>query len=428
MNEKEKSGFPKFRWVMLVALVAATMSNAVALIGPAPLIGDISKALGISLGEAVSATMGIYALVGSVFCICGGWFLDRFGIAKVYITCLLLMIVSLLLTPVFATDYTSLNILRGIQSIGGGPIMGSAARVAAEWFPSHQRGIVPGFQGVAMGLGVAIGFVLSPWIFQTTGSWAAAVAWMSVVSVFALVIMVIVAFGPKPPQQQNACGEMGAGSDNDLFKLAIKMPATWAAILCVVAQGWMFQEFNDIVPSYIAIPAPVGLGFGPMTAGQFMGTVQIVFIIGAAASGFIVEKIFRGSPKPVSLIACAVFAVSAFALKFEGLVSNTSILLGLLCVAGFFLSMIAPVGITFLAKNYPERITGRLGGIAQGCSMLGGSLGVFVGAATLHITGSYQLPISIVTIAAIIGCLFSLGLNAPKLFCKTDENQSQLKA
>jgi len=414
---KEEVVYSKFRWFVFIALCLATATNAVTLIAPATLIGPMAKALGVSLGETVGATMGTYNLFGAIACIVGGWFLDRFGVTRVWLVCLLVMIISSLLMPVFGTTIMGLAVLRSIQSIGGGPIMGSTVRLAAEWFPKSERGFVTGIQGVAMGLGIIIGLMLGPSFMQLTGDWAMTLACVSIVGIIALILTIIIAVGPKAPKIEDAEVQTVAGSES-AFKLAIKQPATWLVIICIALAGWIFQAFNDIVPSYIAIDPPVGLGMGPMVSGSMMSAVQVVFMIGAILSGFIVEKLFKGSSKTVSVIAFIGFAIFIFAIKFDAITASSSTLLGCLLLAGFFNSFLTPVPMAFIAKNYPENVTGKLGGVAQGLGMFGGTVGVSLGATALHMTNMYQLPITIIVVVAVVGCLCAFGQNLPKVFAK----------
>jgi hypothetical protein len=59
---------------------------------------------------------------------------------------------------------------------------------------------------------------------------------------------------------------------------------------------WINYSFNDLTPGYIAIP-DVGLGFGPIVAGKFMGVVQTGMILGSIACGFIMEKLLKWQDK-----------------------------------------------------------------------------------------------------------------------------------
>jgi len=401
---------PAFRWFVLVALILATMTNAVTLISPAPLIGDLIKTLGVGPGPIVGATMGTFNLFGALAAIAGGWLLDRLGFTKVWIGCLALMVIGLVLTPFLGRSVMGLAVLRSLQAIGGGPIMASAGKVAAEWFVPEERGIVTGAQGLSMGVGITLGFAIAPAIFVATGDPFKAMAGVSIVGIIALILALVVAFGPKAPEMPAPEG-MGANSDN-LFSEAMKKPATWATIGVVIAIGWVFQGFNDIVPGYIAIP-DIGLGMGSMTAGKYMSIVSIAIMIGAAVSGFVVEKVFGGNVKPVAFLACILFAVFVFAIKI-GAIANGAGLLPCLILAGFFMAFINPVAMAFIAKYYPEQVVGRICGMAQGIGMFAGTAGVTLGATALHVTGHYQMSITIVVVVGVFGCLCALGMNKPK--------------
>jgi len=400
---------PGFRWFILVALVLATMTNAVTLISPAPMIGDLCKSLQTEPGAVVGATMGTFNLFGALAAIAGGWLLDRLGFVKVWIVCLTLMVIGLLLTPVFGHSILGLAVLRSLQAIGGGPIMASAGKVAAEWFVPEERGNVTAAQGFSMGIGITLGFSIAPAFLMKTGDPMKAMAAVSIVGIIALVLAIVVAFGPKAPEM--AQPELVAGNSDNLFAWAMKQPATWMTMVVVVALGWLFQGYNDIVPGYIAIPG-IGLGMGPMTAGKYMSMVSIALMVGAAVSGFLVEKVFGGSSRLVAGLACLLFAVFAFAIKFPA-ITGSSALVPCLVLAGFFMAVINPVLMAFFAKNYPEQVVGRICGTAQGISMFAGTAGVAAGASALHVTGHYQWPINIVVILGIIGAIAAFGMRKP---------------
>lgn len=412
------TGFSSFRWIVLITLCIDTAATAVALISPAPIMGPIAHTLGVSLGEATGTTMGTFNLFVGLSCIIGGWLLDQFGTVRVWLTCIILMIVGLLLIPVYGTTFLGLNVLRAIHGCATGPIMASAARVAATWFPSQERGIVTGFQGMSMGLGVAIGFMAAPLLYEYTGDWTDTMAWISVFSFIGLGLTVLVAVGPKAPLDQMASDRQGGDHD---FRRALQQPATWAAIGCVVWLSWVYQGFNDLVPGYLAIDAPVGLGLGPVTAGRDMMYFQIAFMVGAVLSGFVAEKFFGGRSRPVVVLGFAVFTALAFSIKLSVVTSNSTVLMSVLMVTGFFQALVNPTTFAFIAKYYPEHVTGRIGGLTQGIGILGGTGGVFAGAYALHTTGLYFLSLTIVIVIGIIGMIFALGLKPVKVFTRTEK-------
>jgi MFS family permease len=144
--------------------------------------------------------------------------------------------------------------------------------------------------------------------------------------------------------------------------------------------------------------------------------VQIAFMAGAVSSGIIAEKIFGGRARPVVMLGFLVTAVTSVMLQFSGITSNTPILVIDLILLGFFMALVNPQIYAFIAKNYPEHLTGKLGGLVTGIGIFGGTAGVAAGATALHVTGMYMLSINIVMLVAMVGILSALALNQLKVF------------
>jgi MFS family permease len=237
---------------------------------------------------------------------------------------------------------------------------------------------------------------------------------MGMSMVIALILTIIVALGPKPPINQAAIGpNVGDGIE---FKKALLLVATWSGIACAFLNSWEFQAFNDLTPSYLAVEPPVGLGFGPMGAGKFMLTAQIAYMLGSILSGIMAEKLFGGKAKPMVMLGALISAMCCFAVKFSGVYTNDSVLLLALIMFGFFAAFVNPQVYAFIAKNYPEHITGKVAGLTMALCGFGATTGVAAGAFALHTTGFYLMSINIVTLVGIVGCIAGIALNPPKIF------------
>jgi MFS family permease len=306
-------------------------------------------------------------------------------------------------------------VVRIIQSLGNGPVYASIAMLAALWFPPHQRGIVTGLQGSAVTLGFAIGFVTTPLAFELFGTWQVALAWQSVSAVIGLMLAVVLLFGPKAPgQPQVRTGGPGAVSDNGDFKLAMRQPVTWVGIAVIFCVIWVMAAFLDLTPGYFAVDPPTGVGYGRMTAGKLMMIVQIAFIFGSAATGFVLEKVFKGVVRPVIAIGYIVFAVFAVSILWPTVYKNMSVLIICLAVAGFFQAWVVPNIFAFISKHYNAHIAGKLQGSWFGIGQFGGALGVAVGATALHNTGNYRTSVVIVGVVSVIGFILAQFLKPPK--------------
>lgn len=417
----ETTIYPKFRWYVLTTMFMATVAQGMILISPAPLVGEISKSMGLDLGTVTGAAMGAFTLFVALSAIAGGAIVDKFGIVRTYIGSLLLMIIGALLIPMVGESLVALVILRAIQGMGAGPVIATVSKIAAEWFPARERAMVTGVQGMALSLGIAIGFATAPAIFISTSNWQSAMAWMAVAACIAMILTIIMAFGPKSPIDHSAVSHLSDAEKND-FKLALKQPVFWISFLCVFALSWIQQGYNDLTPGHLAVQAPVGLGLGPAVSGQIMGVYQIAFMAGSIVSGFLIQKVFGGRTKPVILFSFLMTAIFCLSVLLPFVYSNMTLLVICLLVAGFFMGMPIPSVMAFIATSYPEHITGKVGGMTMGLGILGGTIGVAAGSIALHTTGMYTVSIIIVGVMGILGLLLGTGVNAPKVFASKGNN------
>src|SRR4051812_11627555 len=110
MNERI---YPRFRWFVLITLLVVTSTSSVALISPAPLIGEMIKSMPtLSPGQISGVTMGIFTLFVAVAALAGGFLLDKFGVIRVYIGGLMLIIIGELLVPFIGTSLWGLGLIR----------------------------------------------------------------------------------------------------------------------------------------------------------------------------------------------------------------------------------------------------------------------------------------------------------------------------
>ena len=409
--------YPKYRWFVLVTMFFATVGQGMVLISPSPLVGPISEQLKLSLGQTTGLVMVTFTLFVALSGIAGGMVVDKIGLPKTYIISLIFMIVGAFLMPVVGNSVAAIVVLRVIQGIGAGPVIATIAKMAADWFPVSERGIVTGIQGAALSLGIALGFAVGPRIFIATGQWQMAIAGMASVSIVALILSIVFAFGPKPPISHDIQQDSAALSESGkAFQLAVKQRAFFAGLAGSFALSWVQQAYNDLTPGNIAVDAPIGLGLGPIVSGQIMAVYQLAFMIGSFACGFILQKIFKGKADKLVRTAFLITAVFCLSVLLPGVHQNQTILTVCLVIAGFFMGMPNPSIMAFIATAYPESITGRVGGTSLGISIFGGTIGVAVGSVALHTTGMYKISIIIVGVVAVIGAISSMGLKAPQVF------------
>jgi MFS family permease len=410
--------YTKYRWFVLFSLCIVQAVAVMVLVCPVTMIGEISKTMGVDMGVATQITMVAVNIFIGISAVLGGGVIDRFGAYRVWAGCLMLFIIGSLLVPVIGNKVLGMLFIRLIQGFGAGPIMATAPLVAAQWFPPRERGTVIGFQGATVAMGAIISMMFVPLFFHVTGNWQVSLAWLLVFLVPTLILSLFVALGPKPPGKAVKSGPHGGGllaNESDIKK-ACKLAATWAAILCCLWFSWVVGIFRDVLTNYLSVDVPEGVGLGPLEAGAAMSGVMVVFTIASISSGVILEKIFKGKVKVPVMLGFLLTAVLWFAIKFPAVNGNTGVLTACMWVGGFGIGLTSPLLMTFIAKNYPVGIMGKLGGLIVVFNIAGTLVGEGISSLALSLTGRYEIAFILLAAASFLGFLGAMLLREPKVF------------
>ena len=355
--------------------------------------------------------MGVFSLANAVGTILGGPLLDRFGVSKTITVGALITTLCYVLTPVF-DSFAGLMTLRIIMGLSTGPVVGCVSIIALRWFPKSERAIYSGFQGSGIAIGILLCFAIIPGVFYglTGMNWQKTFLIGSIAPFIALVSCFITNF-VKPTTQ--ITGHGGQADHSADFKNAVASPYFYLTIAVIFMSLWAMDAFNDLTPGYMAIPAPMGLGFGGAMAGKSMTLVSMGCIIGSLLSGFFVRFLFNNNVKPIvmiSFLGCAIFSASV---AFPFVYASSGILLTCLFLQGFTQSFAVPQMALYVAQCFPVTVAGRVYGTAMGIGVFGSS-GIAVGAYLLHLTGNYHASIYAVTIVCLVGLVVSCFFNSPQ--------------
>ncbi|MFC1494305.1 MFS transporter [Thermodesulfobacteriota bacterium] len=407
------TNYPNYRWFPFSTLIIAHILQGMALIGPTPLVGSIAETLHVNLGLATAVSMLPFTLMVAIGGLISGMVIDRWGLAKTYVLFCSLATVAALLLPLWGTSIGGLIILRALQGLGCGPITASGPKLASEWFPANQRSMVQGVTGASLSTGIILGLNIGP-VIADMRSWNTAITILGSLMLIAVILSIIFLYGPKSP---GSIADQATKDDvTKDFKKVFGLSTFWMTFISTFALSWVMQGYQDLTPGHIAVPPPVGLGLGSIVSGQMMGLLVFAFILGSLATPLIAEKIFKGKygrAVTVSFFLTAFFCLSVMCPIAK---SNTPVLVICLFLAGFFMGMPMATCMSFVANNYPEHITGSVGGFTMGLAIFGGAIGVAAGSAALHVTGMYNVSIIIVGVVAVIGAIAGFGIKPIKIF------------
>jgi len=409
--------YPRFRWFVLVAYVIVTSSTSFSMIAPAPLVPVIAKGMGVDPGVATAAAMMSFNLFMGLFAFIGGFFLDKVGVSRMWVICLVLVALGSLLVPVMGNTIPGLVFCRFLHAAGTGPIMASIAALSAQRFKMNERSYVAAFQGFSVSFGVALGLYIIPHIYKIVGeNWISTLGWAAVFPAVAMVFGLIVLFGPKPPVAHTAEPEKTEGKwlSGD-FKKALCYSTVYVLAVMGLIDSWCQRAYDNMMPGFYAADFPVGLGLGAM--GSTKLTLASFFMMaGTLVAPVLTEKIFKHNPKPTIFIGLTVAALAI--LTVQKLTPNTGdlILIGVPCVVLFFSSFVNPTIFAYVAKHYPANIAGRLGGFIMLWFVFGATFGVGIGSYLLSKTGFYWAPMLILAVVTFCGAIAVLFLKPPKGF------------
>lgn len=414
--EVNTSFYPRIRWFVMLAIFFAYVGLGTMLVAFSSIIGIVSEEFSVTPGQMSFFALGIFILTNAIFTIISGILFDRFGIKKVLFVGTAIMLIGAAFSPMLTQSITGIIIMRILVGIGAGPVAGCIAVVGAKWFPLHERSIYTGVVSAGICVGIALSFIIVNIVLNITGGdWRAAVNALVVgpiASMIFVLLYTIFANDSKLPQSIEAKDE-DANTHHE-FANIVRQPIFYLLIITGFCYTWCLNAFTDLTPGYIAIDAPMGLGYGAVAAGTFMLLVQLGNILGGFFSGVIVEKIFKGNVKPVIVGAFIIQAITVFLVKFTWVTDSDTLFRIVLFIIGFTIMLTMSNITTFISTTMPSAIVGKVFSIIYGIGLIIGSIGVSVGSGILHFTGSYQGPILIISAVAIIGAIAASFYNKPK--------------
>ena len=257
----------------------------------------------------------------------------------------------------------------------------------------------------------AIGVLISPTIFSVTGSWQTTIAIMSLLGwVSLLFVLATTRKQPNPDVVDAVVKAMQAGAGSLTFGKALALPQTWIATFVMVCNAWGLYCIYNLVPPYLAAPAPMGVGLGPATSGAISVAVTVVGLFAMIIGGVFFDKVFKGKAIPAIAIGFVLSGLFTYFILFPSVYGSMPMLVICLLIAGWGIPFMNPSISAFVAMNYPPMMLGRMIGWIFGIGTFGGALGLYLGGNSIGATGSFKTAITMITLAAIVGLILSFFL------------------
>jgi len=290
---------------------------------------------------------------------------EKFGFKKSVGFGIVLTAISGLLRGFLGDSYTSVFIVTIGFAVAQPFILNAVGMVAGKWFPESERATANGIGLLASYVGMALGLLLTPVLFESGVSIKEILMTYGIISVLSAVLFVIFAKEkPETPPCSEVCAQRSSFTKGvkSLFK-------SKNFIISFVVFFCMLGVFNTFFTMIEPILKQLSNGSVDATGAGIVG----VTILGIGIIGSIVIPIFSDKDKAHRrlpyMIVSSIIGILGFALF---LVSKT--MGGMLVAAamyGFFIVGSAPVVLTYAAEAaYPTSE-----GTSEGLLMFAGNIG-----------------------------------------------------
>jgi MFS family permease len=385
----------------------------IGIIAYAPLLGEIAKDLAVDMGAATNL-MAAFMLSATLALFLGGAVCDRYGVRTVIVMGLLFSSAPATMMPLIGTNYWVVFGARLVQGFSVGFILAAWAPLMAMWFPPENRGLIGGLIGGSIPLGSAIGVLASPALFLAVGNWQRTVALLSIPGWLTVALALAIWDKLRDSRVQARPGDEPTITGGSVFREALFAPITWIGILVAFFSAWCLQSVYNLIPAYLAIDKPVGVGFGPMLSGQLSLAIMISGMFSPVLGGMLQDKVFRGNARPVVVIGFLLTGAFTYAILLPFVYTNMTVLSICLIAVGSGVMMMNPAMAVFVSSAYPTGIVGKMNGMWLGVGAFGGVAGLYAGGRAVAWLGNFKVALLMIVLAAAVGIVFALFLVKPK--------------
>lgn len=367
-----------YRWRILALTYVCMLSFAIVFQSIPPLLTLIMPEFDISYAQA-GLLMSLFALPGIFISLPGGIVSDRFGMKKVSITSLILMIIG---TLIVGTSNTFLQACLGriISGIGGLTLAIVLPQMLSRWFLGKELGIGMGVFNTAMPLGTILSFNA----FGVIGgnlSWQIPIFLTTAISSLALLIFLWIFKKPTLDTKK-----VNSSVFKDITKLG---PSIW-----LLGFSWMW--FNAAFISFLTFSSSFFevKGYEIGSAGFLASIVMVGPLLLSPLIGYFLHRFGREE----SLIG--VGGVILASLIF--FIPASPFVIPLLVLIGIFAAL-TPAPVFSLPPKIvkPENI-GLAFGIVTTCLNIGILAGPYLAGLARDFTGEYTLSFYLMALFAVL--------------------------
>ena len=355
-----------------------------------PVIGVEFDLSGTQRGAIASTYFALYVAMQVPAGVLGDWL----GLKRVLVAMYLVAGVGMLAVGLLAWNYTLLLAFIGLHGLGAGAFYSGAYGLTVTSVPAERRGASASMVSGGMALGLALGLVLSPFLYELLNSWRLPYAVMTVPTVLlALLFIRAVRQPPSLPRDGRGYGIGFFLRNRDLVPLCL-------AAFCLFYAHWVLLTWS---PSFLFEERGVSL----KQAGPFTAVVSLPTLVGTVLWARLSDRLGR---KRVLVTVMPVATLAVLGLAFF-----TSTAMALACLALYGLCgalALNPLAVSWAGDHI---LASRRVGIGTGIaifntfavasSIVGPLLTGWVRDATGSLEGAFYVAAGVIALGVLLALL-----------------------
>ncbi|XP_051920810.1 solute carrier family 49 member A3 [Hippocampus zosterae] len=345
----------KRRWFVLLVLCLLNCSNATLWLTFAPVADQSAQYFDVSLAN-INWLSVVYMVVSIPLSFATTWMLDTVGLRLTLILGSWLNMFGGIVRIMGGPPGTALKINYAVVMLGqtvaalAQPlIIFTPTKMAALWFPDHQRATANTLASMANPLGILVANLVSPAMVHTSDQIPTLLLTYAVPACVACFLTTVGIRSSAPPTPPSASAEF---STSEPFvqgvKLLLKNRAYLVLLLCFASGVGVFTCFTTLLDQILCVQ-----GYTNDFAGLCAALFIVFGIVGAALLGLYVDKTKRFTE--AIKINMGISALAGIAFSVVCLMQQQSIAVATVCsLFGFFGFSIYPVVMELSVEcSYP---------------------------------------------------------------------------
>ncbi len=381
----------RYRWVILILAYFCTLGLAFTFHSLPPILTLIIEELKLSHAEA-GLLMGLFALPTIFLAILTGLLLDRWGVFKIGVISLILVIIGMFIFAVGGT-FLYIGLGRVIAGSGATAISMVALKMLSQWFRRREVGTAIGISNTAMPVGAIICFTTFGRLGESLG-WRMPIFIPVMIGIVGLAAFLIL-YKPAPDLPQKIISDKGkktTGLFSNLLKIEVSI---WLIGFC-----WMW--FNASTISFLTF-APdffISKGYSIGFAGFLISLLMWGLLILSPIIGHLIDKVNNND---VFIGVGGIILATAIYL-----VTRSTNFLFPMVVMAVAMGLVPVSVLSFPSKILKSENLGLSFGILLTCASIGRVFSPYIAGLIRDKTGSYEISFIFLSILALLTTLTAL--------------------